>query len=141
MIAKIGAKTMKRVAKMKTRAISSGDRLVAARIRAARKSTGMTLLAFSKRIGVAYQQVQKYEVGKNRVSPARLQKIADVTGKPITYFFADIGQASESDDTVRLIVKLLGGSPAIRRILEALPVATPKDANLLAKMAERLTAV
>ena len=131
---------MKRVAKMKTRAISPGDHLVAARIRAARKSTGMTMLAFSKMIGVAYQQVQKYEAGKNRVSPDRLQKIADATGKPITYFFADIGRTTKSDDTVLLIVKLFGGSPAIRRILKALPVITSKDASLLAKMAERLAA-
>jgi len=38
-------------------------------------------------IGVAFQQVQKYEKGVNRVGSGRLYRIADTLKIPVTYFF------------------------------------------------------
>ena len=43
-------------------------------------------------INVSYQQVQKYEAGKNRMSAGLLYEISDVLGISITYFFEDIEQ-------------------------------------------------
>jgi transcriptional regulator with XRE-family HTH domain len=39
------------------------------------------------RLGVTFQQIQKYEKGVNRVAAARLLDIATVLTAPIDYFF------------------------------------------------------
>ena len=37
--------------------------------------------------GIAFQQVQKYEKGANRVGAGRLQQFSDALGVPPSYFF------------------------------------------------------
>lgn len=41
------------------------------------------------RIGITFQQVQKYEKGTNRVGASRLLQIATILSVPVGYFFAD----------------------------------------------------
>ena len=53
---------------------------------------GLTLQQFGELLGVAYQQVYKYERGVNRVSAGRLFEIARVLNAPITYFYEGLGQ-------------------------------------------------
>ncbi|MCE3255576.1 MAG: transcriptional regulator, family [Rickettsiaceae bacterium] len=38
-------------------------------------------------VGVSLQQIQKYEIGANRVSASRLYELAQIFGKPISSFF------------------------------------------------------
>jgi transcriptional regulator with XRE-family HTH domain len=40
-------------------------------------------------LGVTFQQVQKYENGKNRVSASRLQQISQILQVPVPFFFED----------------------------------------------------
>jgi transcriptional regulator with XRE-family HTH domain len=47
-------------------------------------------LELGRQIGVALQQIQKYEVGKNRVSASRLTEIAAALGVPLVMLF-DVG--------------------------------------------------
>ena len=71
----------------------------------------------AKRLGVSFQQVQKYEKGANRVGAGRLPQIADTFGVPIGALFkgtvdASLGKAIGRDVPVKLIpdttaVKLL----------------------------------
>jgi transcriptional regulator with XRE-family HTH domain len=64
------------------------DKHVGNRIRVRRVMLGMSQTTLGKALGVAFQQVQKYEAGKNRVSASRLHQIAQtlqVPGAP--YFF------------------------------------------------------
>jgi transcriptional regulator with XRE-family HTH domain len=42
------------------------------------------------RLGVTFQQIQKYEAGKNRMSAARLYEICQIFGVPIASMFEDI---------------------------------------------------
>lgn len=46
------------------------------KIRARRKAVGMNQPALGEHLGVSYQQVQKYELGVNRISSANLVRIA-----------------------------------------------------------------
>ena len=39
------------------------------------------------RLGVAFQQVQKYENGANRIGASRLQQISDILEVPAAFFF------------------------------------------------------
>src|ERR1700761_6190947 len=52
------------------------DALIGARVRALREQRRMSQTALGEYIGVTFQQVQKYERGKNRISASVLFKIA-----------------------------------------------------------------
>jgi transcriptional regulator with XRE-family HTH domain len=66
---------------------------VGARIRQRRFLLGMTQQVLAARLGVTFQQVQKYEVGANRVSASRLWDIARLLDVPIGFFFEGFAQA------------------------------------------------
>ncbi len=63
--------------------------VLGALIRAARRRTGISQMRLAERIGVTYQQVQKYESGKSEVSVTRLYAIAEALGVPVTSFLFD----------------------------------------------------
>ena len=63
------------------------DRHVGARIRARRLVLGTTQQTVAARLGVTFQQVQKYELGINRVSASRLWLMAQVLSVPVEYFY------------------------------------------------------
>ncbi|GJD94544.1 helix-turn-helix domain-containing protein [Methylobacterium iners] len=75
------------------------DRTVGQRIRALRESKGISQTTLATAIGVSFQQVQKYEKGKNRVSASRLQEIARALDVPVSVLFdeaeasGDMGEA------------------------------------------------
>ena len=64
------------------------DSEVGRRIRARRLSQDLSQTDLARRLGISFQQVQKYENGSNRVGAGRLQAIAEVLEVPITYFYA-----------------------------------------------------
>ena len=67
-------------------------------IREMRKAAGMSQMRLADKIGVSYQQVQKYEKGASKLSVPRLMQIADVFGVPVTAFLEDskIGKVAET---------------------------------------------
>lgn len=66
------------------------DQIIGQRIRACRKAHKMSQTALAERLGIAWQQVQKYENGANRVSASRIWEIADLFQVPVSHFFEDI---------------------------------------------------
>ena len=68
---------------------------VGKRIRQRRWLTGMTQQQLAEKVGIKFQQIQKYETGANRVSASRLWDIADASGVPVSYFFEGLGDAPE----------------------------------------------
>lgn len=68
------------------------DILIGERIRDGRKAKMMSQTDLAEKLGVSWQQVQKYERGVNRVSAARLWEISDILERPMAWFFADIGE-------------------------------------------------
>ena len=65
---------------------------VGRRLRLRRDILKMSQEHLANSVGVTFQQIQKYEQGKNRVSASRLFDIAQVLGVPISYFFEGIEQ-------------------------------------------------
>jgi len=63
---------------------------VGARIRMRRLLLGMNQETLANKLGLTFQQVQKYEGGANRVSASRLSAMAEILGVPISYFFGDL---------------------------------------------------
>ena len=66
------------------------DLYVGERIRQRRHMLGMTQTDLATKVGVKFQQLQKYETGANRVSASRLADIAKETYTPVAWFFAGI---------------------------------------------------
>lgn len=60
---------------------------VGKRIRHRRWLVGMTQQQLAEKVGIKFQQIQKYETGMNRVSASRLWDISDVLGVPVSFFF------------------------------------------------------
>jgi transcriptional regulator with XRE-family HTH domain len=66
------------------------DAEVGQSIRLHRKNAKMTLQGLADRLGIAYQQVQKYETGVNRVGAGRLMEIAEILNIPVANFFEGV---------------------------------------------------
>jgi transcriptional regulator with XRE-family HTH domain len=76
------------------------DAHVGAKIRQARVLRGMSQTALADRLGVTFQQVQKYEKGTNRVGASRLWNVASALALPIEFFFEGLdAPTSESAET------------------------------------------
>ena len=76
---------------------NSIDKIVGQNIRMHRLAKGLSQTELGERLGLTFQQVQKYEKGSNRVGSGRLFEIAGVLGVNVTVFFAGgerIGRAS-----------------------------------------------
>lgn len=56
-------------------------------IRQIRREAGLTQQHLAERVGIKFQQIQKYETGANRVSASRLWDISRVLNVPVGRFF------------------------------------------------------
>ncbi|NIZ10469.1 helix-turn-helix domain-containing protein [Pseudooceanicola sp. HF7] len=60
---------------------------VGKRVRHRRWLVGMTQQQLAERVGIKFQQIQKYETGANRISASRLWDIADALDVQVSFFF------------------------------------------------------
>lgn len=56
---------------------------------------GITQQQLAEKVGIKFQQIQKYETGMNRVSASRLWDISVALDVPIDFFFEGIAVAAE----------------------------------------------
>jgi transcriptional regulator with XRE-family HTH domain len=77
---------------------------VGKRIRHRRWMVGMTQQQLADKVGIKFQQIQKYETGMNRVSASRLWDISSTLGVSIAFFFDGIdalkGAAGQIDNDI-----------------------------------------
>lgn len=59
-------------------------------IRARRRAIGVSQHQLAEAIGVSFQQVQKYELGSNRVSASKLFTIGQALGVSVATFFENL---------------------------------------------------
>jgi transcriptional regulator with XRE-family HTH domain len=64
------------------------DKYVGSRVRMRRLMLGMSQEKLGEKLGLTFQQVQKYEKGTNRIGASRLQHIAQILKVPVSFFFA-----------------------------------------------------
>ena len=63
------------------------DHLVGQRLRWRRRELRLTQEQLGEKLGLTFQQVQKYEKGTNRISAGRLYELACVLDIPVLYFY------------------------------------------------------
>ena len=66
------------------------DEHVGARICARRELLQLSQKQMAEKLGITFQQIQKYEKGVNRIGAGRLYTIASILGVDIDYFFDGI---------------------------------------------------
>jgi transcriptional regulator with XRE-family HTH domain len=72
-----------------SRGVDSIDIEIGRRVRAFRIARGLSQSELGDKIGVTFQQIQKYEKGVNRVGGSRLKRIAGVLDLPIGTLFGE----------------------------------------------------
>ena len=59
---------------------------------------GLSQTKLGDALGLTFQQVQKYENGKNRIGGSRLQHISQILQVPAAFFFEGVPQARGQHD-------------------------------------------
>lgn len=65
----------------------AADKYAGHKLQVRRKLLGISQEETAKRIGLTFQQIQKYESGINRISAGRLYQFAKMFDVPLAYFF------------------------------------------------------
>jgi transcriptional regulator with XRE-family HTH domain len=89
---------------------SSIDIAVGRNVRIWRLAKGLSQAQLATRLGVTFQQIQKYEVGANRIGTGRLVKLAAILGVPIAALF----DGTEGADPARSLLALIADKRAFR---------------------------
>lgn len=74
---------------------------VGSRVRLRRMMIGMSQERLGERIGLTFQQVQKYEKGANRIGASRLYAISKILEVPVEFFFQDMPTSVAGDENGR----------------------------------------
>ena len=113
------------------------DKHVGSRMRMRRMMLDWSQGKLAERFGLTFQQVQKYESGKNRMGSSRLQQAADILGVTVPFFFegatggtftpdrntpspAYIDDFVTTSDGLRLMKAFMRVRPALQRRIVAL---------------------
>jgi transcriptional regulator with XRE-family HTH domain len=107
------------------------------RVKSRRIECRLSQTDLSGALGITFQQLQKVEGGKNRLSAGRLLQIAEALNAPITYFFAGVSKAPDSTAPITTF-ELLQTRDAVK-LLEAFgQITSDVDRKAIVTMAESL---
>ena len=73
------------------------------RMRLRRVMLKMSQQALARKLGLTFQQVQKYEKGQNRIGFSRICDIADVLGTTLDYFRDGMDKKTAENSPMRLV--------------------------------------
>jgi len=96
------------------------DTHVGSRVRLRRMMFGMSQEKLGERLGITFQQIQKYEKGTNRIGASRLQAIARVLSVPVSFFFEDapgnapVGGEQGFDGEASTVMEFLSTAEGLR---------------------------
>jgi transcriptional regulator with XRE-family HTH domain len=126
---------------MKKRSGDPRDAEIGRRIRALRLERGLSQTELGNFLGVTFQQIQKYEKGSNRVAAARLERVAELLGVPITFFYTGpeaIGPRTGSVDSVNAGLEFLETAGAVRLVRAYSKIHDPSMRRALVELTERI---
>ncbi|MAY86926.1 helix-turn-helix domain-containing protein [Arenibacterium halophilum] len=89
------------------------DAHVGKRVRHRRWLIGMTQQQLAEKVGIKFQQIQKYETGANRVSASRLWDIADALDVPVAFFFEGLNGEKDEAESSAIPADILGDKEAL----------------------------
>lgn len=98
---------------MSARDATKFDAKLGARIRALRAEQGITQTELAEKLGVTFQQVQKYEKGINRMSVERLRDTAKVFGVSFADMLEEETPEAPSGSLIRRVSNAFALMPSV----------------------------
>ena len=99
---------------------------VGSRVRLRRMLLGISQEKLGERLGLTFQQVQKYEKGVNRIGASRLFDLSTVLAVPISFFYED---APAGEARVQPLAGLAEAAPTDSNVLEFLSTREGLELN------------
>ena len=122
----------------RTKAPDACDADVGRRIRAQRLLCHMSQTELGNRVGITFQQIQKYEKGVNRVGAGRLARIAEVLSVPVAFFFSGDQKSSDTNDNINSGLSFLESAGAVRLVRAYAQIEDPAIRRALVDLAEEV---
>jgi transcriptional regulator with XRE-family HTH domain len=126
---------------VRARRADNRDAEVGRRVRSRRLECRLSQTELADRIGVTFQQVQKYEKGVNRIGAGRLQRISEALEVPISFFFGAGGGSAKPEPAnsgAESVFGFLQTSGSVRIVKAFHRIKSRKAKQLLVEMAEEL---
>lgn len=118
----------------------TADVRIGQRIRFRRKEVGLAQADLAAACGITFQQVQKYENGRNRVGGSRMVEIARALQVTPAYFFGDVAGMPAIADAVALSGLDLSLAREAARLSERHKVAVRHIIRTLVEASEPIAA-
>jgi transcriptional regulator with XRE-family HTH domain len=113
------------------------DVAVGRNLRIWRIARGLSQAQLAGRLGVTFQQVQKYETAGNRIPTGRLVKAAAILGIPISALF----EGTSGADPARSLLALVSDRRSFRLAHAFAAIKSTKFRQSLVNMVEKLAAL
>ncbi len=121
----------------------STDKHVGARVRLRRLLVGMSQDQLASRIGVSFQQVQKYERGSNRIGASRLVMIADALDVEPGFLLEGLGKSNPRSrrdrDQAQVIINFLQSPDGVELAKSFLAISDRSVRRRLLELARALS--
>ena len=111
--------------------IQTIEKSIGTAIRKRRGELGLTQNQLAKKLGLSYQQIQKYETGLNRITAGRLFLISKIFFTDLDYFFKDSEVPEAKETTTKVPTIHLKGEHLTADVQKAI-------ANLVSAMAKNV---
>jgi len=110
--------------------------IIGARMRTRRRQLGLSQSDLADRLGVSFQQVQKYERGANRVAASTLLAAAQALGTNVAWLVGEESSGREDDEDVFRALS----RPGALEILQAFnAIPDPRVRGALLALAREMT--
>jgi transcriptional regulator with XRE-family HTH domain len=104
------------------------DALVGQNIRICRLQRGLSQTELGEKVGVTFQQIQKYEKGVNRVGAGRLNQVATALAVPLATLFD--GKPADGRGEPDLAERALLTNPHALRLAQAFDKVPDADSRM-----------
>lgn len=74
------------------------DVAVGKKLKELRNMRRMSQSHVAGKLGISFQQIQKYEIGSNRISASKLYEMSSILGVCVSDFFSEFGQVAKPRD-------------------------------------------
>lgn len=111
------------------------SREIGAIIRKRRKELGLSQEQLSEKVGVSYQQIQRYENGGSMLNIENMQRVAMALAIPVVQFFRESAYPSENAD-----VSIINTAEEKNLLKHFKQIETSLDRQAVLQVARRLAA-
>ena len=114
------------------------DAYIGRRLRSRRLARGLTQAALAQAIGIAFQQLHKYEIGENRLSVSRLYQLSIVLDVSIMWFFEGLSTPATDSETHSGETGHVPGDETQRLLRAWIRIEDVNSRQILVALAEQL---